>query len=293
MQQESTKKGFLAWILLIALGLIWGSSYILMKKGVKVFSAPEVAGLRIFSAAILLLPWSVPRLRQLSWRHYRLLFLVGLVESLLPAFLFAQAQTQLDSALNGVLSSVTPVFTLLVGRAWFGRPIVKSKLWGALLGVMGTFLLVLAGKSLVGTVNYYVLLPLLACFCYGLNANLVKYYLQDLDATTITSVFLLLMGVIAGGFILPQTAFLTKIRTVEGAYIAAGYVLILGAFGTAIAQLLFTYLVKSISPIFGSMVAFLIPLMALGWGLLDGEVLVWGHYLGIAIILAGVCLINK
>ena len=293
MQQENTKKRFLAWILLISLSLIWGSSYILMKKAVKVFSAPEVAGLRVFSAAVLLLPWSVPRLRQLSRRHYKLLFLVGLVESLLPAFLFAQAQTQLDSALNGVLSSVTPIFTLLVGSVCFGRPIVKSKLWGALLGIVGALLLVLASKSLVGTVNYYVLLPLLACFCYGLNANLVKYYLQDLDTTTIASVFLLLIGVVAGGGLLTQTAFLTKLRTVEGAYVATGYVLILGALGTAIAQLLFTYLIKSISPIFVSMVSFLIPLVALGWGLLDGEILMWGHYLGIATIFAGVYLLNK
>lgn len=280
-------------MLLISLGLTWGSSYILMKKGVQVFSATEVAGLRIFSAAVLLLPWSLPRLRQLSWRQYGLLFLVGFLESLLPAFLFAQAQTQLDSSLNGVLSSVTPVFTLLVSVLWFRQSVAKNELWGALLGLAGTVLLVVASKSLLGTINYYVFLPLLACFCYGLNANLVKYYLQGLDTTTITSVFLLLVGVVAGVGIFTQTNFLTKLQTIEGAYTAAGYILLLGALGSAVGQLLFVRLIKHTSPVFANMVAFIIPIVALGWGLLDGEVLVWGHYAGIMTILAGVYLVNK
>ena len=293
MQQERTHTSLLAWGLLVSLGITWGSSYILMKKGVQVFSASEVAGLRIFSAAVLLLPWSLTRLRQLSWLHFGLLFLVGLIESLLPAFLFAQAQTQLDSALNGVLSSVTPVFTLLVGSIGFRQPVEKNEMWGALLGVMGTVLLVLAGKGLVGTINYYVFLPLLACFCYGLNANVVKYYLQDLSTTTITSVFLLVVGIIAGVGLFTQTAFVTKLHTVEGAYAATGYVLILGVLGSAVGQLLFVSLIKRTSPVFANMVSFIIPLVAWGWGLLDGEVLVWGHYLGIVAILAGVYLLNK
>lgn len=293
MQRESAHKNILSWVLLASLGFTWGSSYILMKKGVQVFSAPEVAGFRIFSAAVFLLPWSLPRLKQLSWRHYRLLFLVGLVESLLPAFLFAQAQTRLDSSLNGILSSVAPAFTLLVGSLWFRQPIVKNELRGVLLGLLGTGLLIVAGKGFVGTINYHVFLPLLACFCYGLNANLVKYYLQDLDATTITSVFLLLVGIVAGAGLFAQTSFLSKLQTAEGAYTAAGYVLILGALGSAVGQLLFVSLIKRTSPVFANMVAFIIPLVALGWGLLDGEVLVWAQYLGIGIILAGVHLLNK
>lgn len=293
MQQESTQKGVVAWSLLIFLGLTWGSSYILMKKGVQVFSGSEVAGLRIFSAGVLLLPWSLPRLRQLSWRQLKLLFVVGFVESLLPAFFFAQAQTQLDSSLNGVLASLTPVFALLVGALWFHQPVLKNELWGSLVGVLGTALLVLVGKGAGSAINYYALLPLLACFCYALNANLVKYYLQDLDTTTITSVFLLLVGIVAGVGLFTQTAFFAKLRIVEGAYAAAGYVLILGALGSAVGQLLFVDLIKRTSPVFANMVSFIIPLVALGWGLLDGEVLVWGQYLGIVAILAGVYLVNR
>ena len=293
MEQENNKEHLLAWGLLIFLGATWGSSYILMKKGVQVFSATEVAGLRIFSAGVFLLPWSLPRLRRLSWLQYQHLFLVGFVEALLPAFLFAKAQTQLDSSLNGVLSSVTPVFTLLVSSLWFRQPVARNEIWGALLGLAGTILLVVVSKSLIGSINYYVFLPLLACFCYGLNANLVKYYLQGLDAITITSVFLLLVGIVAGIGLFTQTSFLVKLQTVEGAYKAMGYVLLLGALGSATGQLLFVGLIKRTSPVFANMVAFIIPIVALGWGLLDGEVLLIGHYVGIGAILAGVYLVKK
>ena len=293
MKQEHNKEHLLAWGLLLFLGLTWGSSYILMKKGVQVFSATEVAGLRIFSAGVFFLPWSLPRLKQVRWLQYQHLFLVGFVEALLPAFLFAKAQTQLDSSLNGVLSSVTPVFTLLVSSLWFRQPVARNEIWGALLGLAGTVLLLFASKSLLGTVNYYVFLPLLACFCYGLNANLVKYYLQGLDAITITSVFFLLVGVVAGGGLFTQTNFMVKLQTVEGAYSAAGYVLLLGALGSAIGQLLFVGLIKRTSPVFANMVAFIVPIVALGWGLLDGEVLLLGHYIGIGAILAGVYLVKK
>ncbi len=294
MQQESTHKLLFAWGLLLVLGLILGSTYMLMKKGLQVFSAQEVGALRIFSAAVLLLPWSLPRLRQLRWQHYKRLLLVGLVGSLSPAFLFAQAQTQLDSALNGVLTALTPIFALLLGKLCFQQPIFKHEILGALLGLIGTLFLVLAGNEhRMDKINYYALLPLLGCFCYGLHANLVKHYLQDLSTNTIASVSFLLIGLITAIMLFTQTAFLTKLRTVEGAYLATGYVLILGALGSATAFLLFTKLIKRTSPVFAGMVAFIIPLVALGWGLLDGEVLLGGHYLGIATILMGVYWISK
>lgn len=294
MQQKSTKERFGAWGLLIFLGLIWGSSYILMKKGVQVFLASEVAGLRIFSAAVFLLPWSLSRLRQLSWLHYRRLLLTGSFGALIPAFLSAKAQTQLDSGLSGALNALMPIFALLVSSVWFRQPIVKNELRGALLGLTGTLLLIFfnAGHS-VGGVNYYAFFILLVCFLYGLNANLVKHYLKDLDAAAIISISFLMIGIIAGALLFTQTAFLHKLQTVENAYSAMGHILLLGVLGTAIGQLLFVGLVKRVSPVFASMVCFISPVVALGWGLLDGEVLVWGQYLGIATILAGVYLVNK
>ena len=294
MQQKSVNEAFVNWGLLALVGLTRGSAFILMKKGVQVFSATEVAGLRIFSAALFLLPWSLPRLKQLTLSHYQRLFLISLTGTLLPASLMAQAQTQLDSALIGVLSSLAPIFTLLVSSIWFLQPITRNELRGALLGLIGTLMLIFIGTEHgIGKINYYALLPLLACFFHGLNANLVRHYLQDLNAYAIVSVSLLLVGIISAVTLLTQTGFLHKMQTIEGAYVAAGYVLLLGFLGTVITQLFFINLIKRTSPVFASMVAFIMPIVAMGWGLLDGEVLVWGQYLGIATILGGVYFVNK
>jgi drug/metabolite transporter (DMT)-like permease len=283
----------LAWLLLISLSLIWGSSFILMKRALQVFSPQEVGTLRIFSAAIFLLPLSLPQLKKLPFRYYKHLLLVGLFSSLFPALLFANAQRHLDSALIGALNAVTPFFTLLVGWVGFQRRISQREVLGSVLGLAGTLLLIFVGHASVWTLNYYVLLPLLACLCYGINGNLIKHYLGDLDTNVITSVAFLLVGTIAAIMLFTQTTFLVKLQTAENAYWAMGYVLVQGAFCSAVAYLLFTNLVKSTSALFASMAAFFIPLVALAWGLLDGEVLLWNHYAGIGTILFGVYMINK
>ena len=294
MYRATIYKYLVDWVLLLLVGLFWGSSFILMKKGLQVFSAQEVGALRIFSAAVLLLPWSLPWLRRLCWRHYRYLLLVGLVGSLMPVFLFAKAGTQLDSAINGVLNALTPICSLLVGRLCFQRPVFRREAWGSLLGLVGAALLVLAGtENGVGRVNHYVLLPMLGCVCYGFNANLLKKYLQDLSTHTIISVSFLLIGIVTGVMLFTQTAFLFKLNNVAGAYRAMGCVLTLGALGSALAFILFTQLVKRTSPVFASMATCIVPLVALGWGLLDGEVLLLGHYVGTGIILMGVYLVIK
>ena len=265
-----------------------------MKRGLKVFSPEEISALRIFAGGIFLLPLSVPQLKRLHYKHYKLLFLSGVIGILIPAFLSAKAQTQLDSAINGVLNSLTPVFVLLVGVIFFQRKILRSEAIGAVLGVKGSILLMfIEAWNQVDKFNYYALLPVLGTFLYGNNINLTKYHLQELTSKTIASVSLLLMGVAAGIFLFTQTTFLTKLQTAEGAYHAMGYVLILGIVGLGIAQLLFATLIKLASPVFASSISFFIPIVALMWGLLDGELLLWGHYLGIVIILLGIHFVSK
>ena len=294
MCRSVTNKNFVAWLLLISMSFLWGSSFILTKRALSVFSAQEIAALRVVAAAVLLLPWSLPWLRRLCWHHYKSLLLVGLAGFVLPAFLYAQAQVHLDSAINGVLTSLTPMFALLVGRLCFQRPVFRREVWGSLLGLVGALLLILAGTGYrVSGVSYYVLLPLLGCVSDGLNANLLKHRLQDLSTSTIISVSLLLMGIIAGGMLLTQGVLLHKLRTGEGVYLALGCVLLLGASASGAAYLLFAKLVKLTSPVFASMSSSIIPLVALGWGLLDGEVLLVGHYVGISTILMGVYLVSK
>ena len=284
----------MAWVLLGLISCIWGSSFILMKKGLQVFSPQEVGALRILSGGILLLPLSLPQLKKLRYRHYKLLFISGLIGIFFPAFLAAQAQTQLDSAVSGVFNSLTPIFVLLVGVMFFRQRTLKSELIGVALGTVGIILLMFfESLNQAGEHNYYVLLLVLISFLYGHNINLTKYYLQDLSSNIIGSVSLLLVGTIAGIFLFTQTEFVTKLQTMQGAYDAMYYVLILGILGLGVAYILFTHLIKLSSTVFASTIYFFIPIVALGWGLLDGEILLWGHYMGMLIILLGVYFVSK
>ncbi len=283
-----------SWSLLCLLSLIWGSSFILMKRSLTVFTPVEVSTLRIFSAAVVFLPTGLLQLRRLHWRQAAYLLLMGTVGILSPALLFAYAQTQLDSALNGALTAMAPLFTLIVGVAGFRQPISWHQVGGILLGLSGTLLLIFADAGQQWrAVNYYALLPIIGCLGYGIKSNLIEHRLSALRSHTITAVAFLLIGGIAGAVLFTQTAFVTKLCTAHGAQRAAGYVLVLGVLGSAAAYWLVTVLVKRTSPVFASMVSFLIPVVALAWGLLDGEVLRIYHYVGLGAILLGVYWVSK
>lgn len=282
------------WLLLGLLSSIWGSSYILMKKGLVVFTPTEIAMLRMVVGGIFLLPLALPQLAKLSYQQYKFLGLYGFVGSLIPTFLVAKAQMEIPSAINGVLNSLTPVFVLLVGSVFFKRKFNKNELIGAFLGGLGSVLLIFfesAGK--IDKLNFYIMLPILVCFLYGISINLAKFRLREVAAPTIASVSLLLVGIIAGLVLFLQTDFLFKLSTVVGAYQALGYILILGSLGLGFAQILFTSLIQQASPVFASTTSFFVPMVALAWGWWDQEVLTWQHYVGIFIILLGVYFINQ
>jgi drug/metabolite transporter (DMT)-like permease len=291
---ENQNQRWLAWGLLGVLALIWGSSFILIKKGLVVYSAGEVGALRILSAALFLLPISLPKLKSVSRKQAAYLFLSGLMGSLIPAFLFAEAQTQLSSAVTGVLNALTPLFVLIVGVILFSQKINRESTLGLVIGFVGTAILILAGSGGdLGDMNFYALLVVLATFCYGNNLNLVKFYLQDLRPLAITSVSLFFVGIIAGVYLFTSTGFVDKLMHQEGALLATTAIVTLGVVGTAVALILFNNLVKMTNPLFTSSVTYLIPVVAVIWGILDGENLSIGHFLGMATVITGVYLANR
>ncbi|WP_268123317.1 DMT family transporter [Roseivirga pacifica] len=284
----------LAWGILAILALIWGSSFILIKRGLEVFGPGEVGAVRILAACLFLVPVSIPRLRKLSPRHIKLLFLIGLVGTFFPAFLFAIGQTRLDSGITGVLNGLTPIFTLIIGGLFFQQKFTKHNYIGLILAFVGTVVLLTAGSGGdISEFNYYAFFIVLATLCYGTNLNVIKRYLADLNPVVITSVSILLVGPFAGIYLLTATDFETKLATAEGAWRALGYVSLLGVMGTALALILFNKLVQITTPIFSSTVTYLIPIVALTWGILDGETLILGQMIGIASILVGVFITNR
>lgn len=292
--QKRINKDFLPWFLLVLLSLIWGSSFILIKKGLVVYSAGEVGALRIVSASLFLFPLAITRLKSLNRRQWVLLTVTGLLGSFLPAFLFAVAQTRLSSSVSGVLNTLTPLFVLIIGSLFFQQKIKLRASVGILFGIAGTVLLVLAGSDgKIGNINYYAFFVVLATLCYGINLNIIKHFFPALTAIEITSISFFIIGPVAAVYLFAATGFSHKLLYQDGGWPALGYILILGILGTAIALILFNKLVKLTTPIFTSFVTYLIPVVAVTWGLLDGEVLSAGHYAGMVIIIGGVYIANR
>jgi drug/metabolite transporter (DMT)-like permease len=266
-----------------------------MKKALCFFQPQEIAYFRVITAAIFLLPYSLPQLGKLKWRQYKILALVGIIGTLLPLLCFATAQLHINSGVHGVLNSLTPVFVLMVGIIFFKKKILKNEISGITLGILGTSLLmIIESRSFEGHFNYYILLSLLGSCLYGNTTNLIKYYLNDIKSSTIVSVSLLIIGIIGIIYLLIHPELFYKIRNVSTKdYRAVIYVLIAGIVNLGIANIILTQLVKITSPVFTSTEALLAPIVSLSWGIIDGEKLVWEHYLGAIVILLGVYFINK
>lgn len=290
--QESNRGN--AIVLLIVLTLIWGTSFILIKLGLKVFAPNEVGALRVTAAGLFLLPAALVRIKELTKDHYWKLFLSGMMGIFIPAFLFATAQTRMDSSVAGMLNTLTPIFTLIVGSVIFKIKFRTLAVIGIMLGFVGAIVLMFARSGgELGSINVFALLIVIACIFYASNLNFIKYKITDLNALTITSTSVLLISPLAIVYLLAFTDFTTKLNTVDGAWKACGFVVLLGVMSTAIATFLFNRLVKISTPLFASSVTYLMPIVAVGWGLLDGESLGLGHFIGMAAVIAGVYLANR
>lgn len=280
---------FTAWFLLILLSLIWGSSFILMKKGLVDFSPEQVAGIRISSAFLFLLPVSIRKLSEIRKKDLGYLFASGMVGSLIPAVLFTLAETKIDSSIAGVLNGLTPLFTILVGGVIFRLEISAKFLAGAIIGFAGMVILILAGsQGNFWETNSFALLIVLATILYGFNVNIVHSRLRKIKSSYITSFSMMLVGPIALGYLIIDAGIPHILVSSHTALYSLAASITLGVLGTAVAYILFNIMIKITNPVFSSSVTYLIPVVAILWGLLDGEKLMAQHYLGVAFILAGV-----
>ncbi len=282
-----------AWGALILLGLVWGSSFILIKRGLTAFSGSEVGALRMVAAGAFLLPVAVMAIPKLNRRHWKVLVVIGFLGSLIPAFLFAWAQTQLSSSSTGIINAVTPLNVLVVGAIFFGQAIARKQLLGLLMGLVGTVLLIMAGSAESSSgFNAYSLLVVGATVCYGFSSNIIKQYTYDLTPQTITAVSLVLMLPIAAGYLFGYSSFLPTLEQ-QQAWWPFLAIVILGVVGTALALIIFNKLVQLRSPVFAASVTYLVPMVAILWGVFDGEALNYQHFLGMVAILGGVFVANR
>ncbi|RYY67080.1 MAG: DMT family transporter [Chitinophagaceae bacterium] len=279
------------WGLFILLALIWGSSFILMKVGRTHLNGLQIGSLRILSAGVVFLPFALFQVRHIPRARIPLLLLSGLLGNLFPAFLFAAAIDRIDSSLEGILNSLTPLFVIVVGLLFFGLKLGRRQVAGVLIGFFGLVLLSLYSGFNASNFGYAALV-LLATLMYGINVNIVNRYLRGLDPIAMATVSLSLVAIPAAIVVWQQEVF-SMARYDEGALLSIGASVLLGVVGSAIATALFYLLIKRAGGLFASLVTYAIPIVAIGWGLLDGEgfTLVQGGCL--AVILGGVYLVNK
>ncbi|MES2516777.1 MAG: DMT family transporter [Bacteroidota bacterium] len=282
----------LTWGLLALLAVIWGSSFILVKKSLSVFDASQVGSLRIASAFLFFLPIFLINIKKIPFQKAHLFLLVGCLGNLFPAYLFSLAGSKLDSGVSGALNSTTPLFTLIVGGLFFGNKITSKHTIGIMLGFVGALLLILAGAKGL-QFNSYALYVILATVLYGINLNVTKKYLTGLDLSPflITSFIFMTIGPVALA-VLFSGDFIVKVQQPE-AIQPLLYTILLGVMGSALAMVLFNRLIQMTNAVLASSVTYLIPIVAILWGILDGEAIQIQHFLGMGIILVGVYLVNK
>ncbi|EAY27659.1 DMT family transporter [Microscilla marina] len=286
------RQKMLAWAILILLAIVWGSSFILMKKGLLVYPPLQVAALRVGFAFIFLVGLAVVRFRKVPKNKWKALFVSGLVGVFIPAFLFPLAQTHVDSAITGVLNALTPMSALVLGVVIFRQKTVRTKVIGILIGFVGIICLIFTNANGGVSFNAYALFAIAATVCYGFNLNYIKHYLHDMKSLDISVFSISLVGPFALVYLFASD-FTTIYTHKEGSVLALVYIAILGIAGTAIALVLFNRLLQMTNPIFASSVTYLIPLVAIILGVLDKEEILPSHYIGMTITILGVWLVNR
>ncbi len=291
----------------MALALVWGSSYILIKKSLVGFEAWQVGCLRITLAAFAFLPLAIRYCRGLSAKRWATLATVGLFGTGLPSFLFPLAQRELSSSLAAGLSSLTPLMTLLVATLVFGNRLGWWRVVGVFVGLAGALVLVAGRFGVPGVGEAWPILAILlatgATLCYAISSNLVKRYLSDVNALQVSAGAMVPLGVVGilglvvgGGLPLPGKTLVGPEGlplTATDLYFAYGSVSFLALVGTALASWLFFRLIQLTDPVFASTVSYLVPIVAFGWGIADGEAITFVIAAGLALVLLGVSLSKR
>ncbi|MFZ1457904.1 MAG: DMT family transporter [Saprospiraceae bacterium] len=281
------------WGILIFLSVLWGCSFILIKKALIAFDPVQLGCLRLGISSLAFAPMVWWHRRDIEWKMLPLFIAVGLSGSGLPAFLFAYAQTEVSSSLAGLLNSLTPIWTLIIGILLFRLNFSNLKLIGVVTGFVGAGMLILMGNGGISNgIQWQSLLIVAATVCYGSSVNMVQAFFGHTKPVIISSMSFFVLGIPALIWLF-TTDFLQVMAHDPQAKWSLGAVTILALFGTVLASMIFYYLVQKTSAVFGSTVTYLMPVVALAWGIFDGETITILHIAGLCLILVGVYFTKK
>lgn len=282
------------WIYLIILSAVWGSSFILIKKALIGLTPLQLGALRTLFAATFLLLIGFPYLKKIEIHKWKWIAISAFLGTFIPAFLFAFAETEIDSAVASILNSTTPIMTLILGAVLFSITFTRNQLIGVFVGLIGSMLLIWSGANVNPDQNYwYATLILLASICYAFNVNIIKRHLQEIPAMAIAVGNFIVLIIPAFLVLLFSDFFTTETLHNPEVHTALGYLVILAVVGTGVAKVMFNKLVQMSTPVFASSVTYTIPIIALLWGFLDGETFTLWQGGAALVILLGVLLTNR
>lgn len=275
------------WFLLILLSLIWGSSFILIKKSLEYFSPYQVGALRVLISGLVLLPIAISNIKKFSRKHIKWLIVVALCGNFIPMFLFPIAETQISSSIAGIVNSMMPIFVIIVGSLIWKFPATKHQLLGILISFGGACILAFGGGEGVELKPIPILLLLLATLLYAISTTTVKSKLSNIPAKILSAYIFSFVLIMPSLLALIFSNFFQEFKMNPDHFIGLGFVSMLSIFGTALAMMLNYKLLNISTPLFASTVTLLMPIVAVIWGFLDGEELTVIQYLGGVVIIAG------
>lgn len=275
------------WLLLIILSVIWGSSFILIKKSLDHFSPYQVGALRVLIAGIILMPVAVSKYRLFPKKHLKWLILAAFTGNFIPMFLFPIAETQISSSIAGIINSMMPIFVIIVGALIWKFETTKRQMTGVFISFTGVCLLAFGGDNSTQFKIFPILLLLLATLCYAMSTTTVKSKLMDVSSTVLSAFVFSFVLFLPSLIALLSTGFVTQFTFTKENMIGLGFVSLLSVFGTGLAMMMNYRLLKVSTPLFASTVTLLMPIVAIIWGVLDGEKLTALQFAGTIVIIAG------
>ena len=281
------------WFYLAALSFIWGSSFILIKKGLVGLTAIELGSIRIIISAFVLIPFTFNRLKEITFKQWKWITISAFVGSFFPAFLFAFAEQEIDSSVASILNSIVPLNTIIIGLVLFGIKSTKRQIIGVLLGFFGAYQLIISGINLNPDQNYFYSGLVIVCsFLYAFNVNIIKKYLQELSAVAIATGHFIVILIPSIIVLLLSDFNFEKLQNPQ-TQTSLFYVTLLAIFGTTLAKILFNKLINISSAVFASSVTYSMLIVSIFWGVMDGEKFSINQLFATIIIVIGILLTNK
>lgn len=275
------------WLLLIVLSIIWGSSFILIKKSLEHFTPYQVGALRVLIAGLILMPIAISKYKLFPKKHLKWLILAAFTGNFIPMFLFPIAETEISSSIAGIINSMMPIFVIIVGALVWKFETTQRQITGVIISFTGVCLLAFGGDDGAKFKLLPILLLLLATLCYAVSTTTVKSKLMDVSSTVLSAFVFSFVLFLPSVISLISTGFASTFTFNKENMIGLGFVSLLSIFGTGLAMMMNYRLLKVSTPLFASTVTLLMPIVAIIWGVLDGEKLTTLQFVGASIIIAG------